>query len=158
MNFSISIGGFCLYMEDTNGHFYMIIQKIQKVLLKGKYLLHLLLVNQKFSSFSVILFQLIPWIISLTDISYEREIRSVGLIFTSSAKSKFFRCILSILLSNLPCQNILNTFCSYRDVGLARAFTEEKMNNNEIDENISRLKRVICYWHKIETLLIILLL
>lgn len=91
-------------------------------------------------------------IIPLTVIGYEREIRSAGLVFASSTKSEIFRWLLAILVSELPCKNILTTICSDDDVGLAGAFAEAKMNEgkNEIDEKISRLNRVICYWHKIE--------
>lgn len=70
-------------------------------------------------------------IIPLTVIGYEREIRSAGLVFASSTKSEIFRWLLAILVSELPCKNILTTICSDDYEGLAGAFTEAKMNEGK---------------------------
>ena len=91
-------------------------------------------------------------IIPLTVIGSEREIRSAGLIFASSTKSEIFRWILSILVSQLPSKCKIKTICSDDDLGLAGAFTETRLieEKTETDNMILNLKRVICYWHKIE--------
>ena len=66
-------------------------------------------------------------IIPLTVIGQEREIRSGGLIFSSSLKSDNFRWILKILINDLPTKGKLCTICSDDDTGLAGAFTETKL-------------------------------
>lgn len=91
-------------------------------------------------------------IIPLTVIGAEREIRSAGLIFSSSGKSEMWRWILKILLEQLPTKDKLETLCSDDDVGLDGCFTETANieDKTETDLKILDLNRVICFWHKIE--------
>ena len=91
-------------------------------------------------------------IIPLTIVGAEREIRSAGIIFASSTKSKIFRWILNLLVDILPCKDKLKTICSDDDNGLAGAFTEVKATEEktETDDKILNLHRVICFWHKIQ--------
>lgn len=91
-------------------------------------------------------------IIPLTVIGAEREIRSAGLVFSSSGRSEMWRWILKILLEILPSKNNLKTLCSDDDVGLDGCFTETTNieDKTETDFKILELHRVICFWHKTE--------
>ena len=90
-------------------------------------------------------------IIPITVIGPEREIRSGGLIFSSSTKSEIFRWILKLLLNELPSKGKMNTLCSDDDAGIEGAFTMIQLeeNNNEFKLQVSKINKIICFWHKL---------
>lgn len=96
-------------------------------------------------------------IIPLTLIGKNRQLLSGGLIFASNTKAETFIWILQLLLEVLPTKDKLKTLCSDDDSGLGSAFAKVTHTEHgvlgisvELKRRVSTLRRVICYWHKLE--------
>ena len=96
-------------------------------------------------------------IIPVTVVGKSRELCSGGLIFASNLKAETFIWILQMLLEQLPTKDSLRTLCSDDDSGLGSAFAKIQESDartlgisQELKNRVIDLKRVICYWHKME--------
>lgn len=96
-------------------------------------------------------------IIPLTLVGKNRQLLSGGLIFASNTKAEVFMWVLQLLLEVLPTKDVLRTLCSDDDSGLGSAFAKILHTDHtvlgisqQLKERVGQLRRVICYWHKLE--------